>query len=296
MALSTAQRRAFQQLCDPGSGRLLVVAMDQRASMRALIGGPDGEASDADLAAAKLDLVAHLGNAAPAVLLDPTTVLPQVVDEGILGRDCGLLIGMDATGYEPGPDGLRVSRVVDGVDARRVRALGGTAAKLNVYMRPDLEGLDAHPARLIASVVEDCARGDVLLVIEVLTYALDGEAPADYRARAPELVVQAAAIARDSGAQVMKLQYPGSLDACTAVTRELGDVPWAVLSGGVDHATFLDQLSTALAGGAAGAIAGRSLWKDCLLGDREATAQRLREVAVPRLREVQAVLADSSAA
>jgi tagatose 1,6-diphosphate aldolase len=291
MGLSTAQRRAYQQLCDPASGRMLVVAMDQRASMRKLIQVPGGEATDADLVAAKLDLVAHLGNAAPAVLLDPTTVVPRVVDEGILSRDCGLLIGMDATGYDPGRDGLRVSRVVDGVDARRIRALGGTAAKMNVYMRPDREGIDSHPARLIASLVEDCAREDVLLVVEILTYALDAEDPAVYRERAPELVVQAAAIARACGAQVMKLQYPGSLEACAAVTRELGDIPWAVLSGGVDHAAFLGHLRTALAGGASGAIAGRSLWKDCLLGDREATARQLRNVAVPRLREVQAVLA-----
>ena len=62
----------------------------------------------------------------------------------------------------PTPSGLRVSRVVDGVDARRVRALGGTAAKMNVYMRPDHEGVDSHPARLIAEIVEDCAREDVL--------------------------------------------------------------------------------------------------------------------------------------
>jgi membrane associated rhomboid family serine protease len=47
--------------------------------------------------------------------------------------------------------------------------------------------------------------------------------------------------------------------------------------------------------GASGAIAGRSLWKDCLLGDREVTARQLRDVAVPRLREVQAVLVETLA-
>ena len=58
-----------------------------------------------------------------------------------------------------------------------------TAAKMNVYMRPDQEGIDSHPARLIASVVEDCAREDVLVVIEILTYALEGESSGDYKAR-----------------------------------------------------------------------------------------------------------------
>jgi tagatose-1,6-bisphosphate aldolase len=291
MGLTTAQLRAYQQICEP-SGRMLVIAMDQRASMRTLIQVPSGEATSTDLLHAKLDLVAHLGNEAPAVLLDPSTAVPQIVDEGILARDCALVIGMDASGYDRDVKGLRVSRVVEGVDARRVRALGGTAAKMNVYMRPDQEGLDSHPARLIAEIVEDAAREDVLVVIEILTYALEGEAAADYKAKAPELVVQAAAIARASGAQVMKLQYPGSAAACAAVTQALGEIPWAVLSGGVDHGTFLGHLRTALAGGAQGAIAGRSLWKDCLSADREQTARQLREVAVPRLREIEAVLAE----
>ena len=291
MAFTTAQLRAYQRVSDPGSGRILVIAMDQRSSMLGLIQLPGGASAD-DLVDAKLDLVAHLGNEAPAVLLDPTTVVPRVITDGVLARDTALMVGMDATGYEPGADGLRVSRVVDGVDARRVRAVGGDVAKMNVYMRPDKEGLDSHPARLISSIVEDCAREDILVAIEILTYALEGESPADYRAKAPELVVQAAAIARECGAQMMKLQYPGSLEACAAVTETLGDIPWAVLSGGVDHAAFLDNLRTALEGGASGAIAGRSLWKDCLLGDRAATARRLREVAVPRLRDLQAALAE----
>jgi len=294
-ALTTAQLRAYQQISDPASGRMLVIAMDQRASMRNLIQVDSGEATHADLVRAKLDLVRYLGNEAPAVLLDPSTVVPQVISDGILASDCALMVGMDASGFDTDGRGLRVSRIVEGVDARRVRAVGGAAAKLNVYMRPDHEGLDAHPARMIASVVEDCAREDVLLVVEILTYALADESPADYKARAPELVVQAAAIARACGAQVMKLQYPGSPEACAAVTSALGDIPWAVLSGGVDHATFLGHLRTALAGGASGAIAGRSVWKDCLMADSEATAARLREVAVPRLREIEAVLGEARA-
>ena len=291
MAFTTAQRRGYQRICDKDSGRVLVVAMDQRNSMKKLIEGID-EASQDDLVNAKLDLVAHLGNEAPALLLDPTTVIPRVIDDGVLARDTALMVGMDATGYAPGDDGLRKSAIVEGVDAARIREVGGDVAKMNVYMRPDQEGLDSHPARIIASVVEDCAREGVLVAIEILTYALEGESAEEYAAKAPELIVEAAAIARACGAPLMKLQYPGSLEGCRAVTQALGDIPWAVLSAGVDHATFVENLRTSLEGGAAGAIAGRSLWKDCLRADRQATAAALRDVGVPRLRELQAVLAE----
>jgi sulfofructosephosphate aldolase len=291
MKFTTAQLRAYQRICDPASGRIMVIAMDQRNSMKKLIQGID-EASQNDLVNAKFDLVAHLGNEAPALLLDPTTAIPQVVDEGVLARDTALVVGMDATGFVPGDDGLRKSQVVEGVDAARVRALGGDVAKMNVYMRPDQEGLDSHPARIIKSVVEDCEREGVLVAIEILTYALEGESKEDYQAAAPQLIVQAAAIARECGARLLKLQYPGSVEGCAAVTDALGDIPWAVLSAGVDHPAFIENLQNALKGGASGAIAGRSLWKDCLLADRGATAQRLREVAVPRLREIETVLAE----
>jgi sulfofructosephosphate aldolase len=68
-------------------------------------------------------------------------------------------------------------------------------------------------------------------------------------------------------------------------------VPWAVLSAGVDHATFLGQVETSMANGASGVIAGRSLWKDCISLDRSVTKDRLETIAVPRLREIQAVIA-----
>lgn len=295
MGLSPARQREYERICDPRSGRMLVVAMDQRASMKQLIQSPAGEPTNDDLVHAKLDLVAVLGEAAPGVLLDPSTVVPRVVTDGVLPASCSLMIGMDASGYDTDAAGLRVSRIVEGVDARRVRALGGTSAKLNVYMRPDREGLDSHPGRMIAATVADCAREDILLVVEILTYALEGEDPAAFKARVPELIVRAAGIARDCGAEVMKLQYPGSRDACAAVSTALGEIPWAVLSGGVDHATFLGHLRTALEGGAAGAIAGRSVWKDCLHADRSRTVQALRERAVPRLDEIRTVLAGAPA-
>ena len=64
--------------------------------------------------------------------------------------------------------------------------------------------------------------------------------------------------------KVLKLQYPGSAEACAAVTKAAAGVPWAVLSAGVDHETFIGQVRTAIANGASGAMAGRSLWKDSL--------------------------------
>lgn len=116
-SLNTTERRALARISTEAGG-MLIVAADQRNSMKAVMNAPDGPDSistDA-LRAAKADLVTHLANHAPAILLDPEVAVPQVIDEGVLGRDTALVVGMDASGYET-VDGLRFTRFVDGVTA-----------------------------------------------------------------------------------------------------------------------------------------------------------------------------------
>ena len=116
----------------------------------------------------------------------------------------------------------------------------------------------------IRDLVKSCQEEGLLLIVELLTYQLEDESEQDYRAAFPNLVVDAARIAVECGAKVLKLPYPGSAEASAAVTAAAAGVPWAVLSAGVDHETFIQQVEVAVANGASGAMAGRSLWKDSL--------------------------------
>jgi tagatose 1,6-diphosphate aldolase len=106
----------------------------------------------------------------------------------------------------------------------------------------------------------------------------------------PQLVAEAARFSVGCGAKVLKLPYPGSAEACAAVTAAADGVPWAVLSAGVDHTTFIRQVQIAVANGAAGAMAGRSLWKDSLAVSHETRQNLLTTRALPRLRELAAVV------
>lgn len=288
--MTTAERRGFQQICDD-EGLVLAIACDQRGGMRKLLAStPEGEKAitDAQLGLVKMDIASQLARHAGCVLLDPVCAVPSIVDEGVLHRSTALLIGLDASGYGTTPEGYRISRMVPGVTARRVRELGGTGGKVMVYLRPDRPDANTENLATLRAVIEDFAAEDLLLVVEFLTYALDREE--DYAARVPDLVLGGVRLCLDLGAKVLKIPYPGSAEACAAVTALAGDVPWAVLSAGVDHATFLGQVETAMANGARGVIAGRSLWKDCISLDRTETRDRLERIAVPRLREIQAAM------
>jgi tagatose 1,6-diphosphate aldolase len=272
---------------------MLVVAADQRGGKRKLLADtPEAQKaiSDRVLGLVKMDIATHLAREAGCILLDPLCAVPDLVDEGVLDRGTALLIGLDASGWDTSPEGYRISVMVPGITARRVRVLGGTGGKVMVYLRADRPEANVANMATLRAVIADFAAEDLLLVVEFLTYALEGEAPEDYAAALSGLVVEGSRMCLEAGAKLLKIPYPGSPETCAEVTRIAGEVPWAVLSAGVDHATFLGQVEAAMANGASGVIAGRSLWKDCISLDREVTRERLTRLAVPRLHEIRAVI------
>ena len=292
-AMTTAERRGYQQICGE-DGAMMVIACDQRGGMRSLLATtPDAQAriSNATLGLTKLDITAHLARHAGCVLVDPICAVPALVDQGVLHRATGLLIGLDASGFDTTPEGYRISNMVEGITARRVRELGGTGANIMIYLRADVAAANVANIATLDRAIRDFAAEDLLLVVEFLTYALPGETPEAYAAKIPDLIEGGSKLCLDAGSKVLKIPYPGTPQACANITALCAGVPWAVLSAGVDHATFLGQVETAMAHGASGVIAGRSLWKDCISLDRAVTQDRLDRIAVPRLREIQAVIA-----
>jgi sulfofructosephosphate aldolase len=210
--------------------------------------------------AIKYDIVDTVGRDASAVLLDPDVSVVDIVERGALARDVGLLVRIESDGFET-VDGLRRSRLIDGLGAAGARERGATAAKVMVFVRPDREDLDSYTAQLVRAALEECRREHLLCVIEAMTYRLDDESPAAFAARRGDLIRDSAVLLEACGANLLKLEYPGSPTACEAVSSAIS-TPWAVLSAGVDHEEFCDQLGASMRGGAAGFIAGRSLWKE----------------------------------
>lgn len=295
--MTTSERRGYQQICGD-NGLMMVVACDQRGGMRKVLADTVEAQAAIDenaLGIVKAGIVTGLANKASCVLLDAVCAVPDVVDEGVLARDTGLLIGLDASGWDVDENGFRLSKLVPGITARRVREMGGTGAKLMVYLRPDQPKANEQNMQIIRDCVAEYAQEDLLLVVEFLTYQLDGESDEDYKKAFPQLIVDSARISLELGSKVLKLPFPGTPEACKEISDLCGIVPWAVLSAGVDHETFIGQVATAMENGASGVIAGRSLWKDCISLDADVRSDRLENVASARLHEIQAVL-DSHAA
>jgi tagatose 1,6-diphosphate aldolase len=158
-----------------------------------------------------------------------------------------------------------------------------------VRLRADREDADGPNAAVIRAVAADCAAAELALVVEVLTYRLDDEDEAAFSGQRAELIRDGALLAEAAGARYLKLEYPGGEASCAAVTDALAS-PWALLSAGVDHETFVGQLRRASAGGASGFIAGRSIWKESVGMDPAGRREFLRGEAMRRLEELLAVV------
>lgn len=286
-ALTTAERRALRQI-QTSDGRFAVIAADHGQPLVDMLDGLGVSSGPEEQRAFKADLVDTIGRQSSAVLLDPDVSLPDVVDRDVLARDVGLLVRIEADGHEE-EDGLRRSGLITGLGADGARALGATAAKVMVFLRADREDLDGYTADVVRAALEDCARADLLCVMELMTYRLDDESPEEFAARKEDLVVDGAVFLQECGTKVLKLEYPGSADGCRRVTDAI-DVPWAVLSAGVDHEAFCEQLRNAMAGGADGFIAGRSLWKEAVGRPSAERRQFLDGVGRARMEELLAIV------
>jgi sulfofructosephosphate aldolase len=256
---------SLDALARPG-GTFLMVAMDQRESLRKMMGG---DAPDERLVAFKLAVARELSPHASAFLIDRHFGFDRVVREGLAA--CSVILAADALDDAGGV--VQDTEVDTEIDPE-----GAAALKFLVIWRDDAE----RPRRLERArrFVELADSYGLLSVLEGIVRVPEEERD--------ERIVEAAEELASVGPSLYKVEVPGhgrgDADAITRRCREIDAVvpmPWVVLSNGVELADFPRAVEASCRGGASGMLAGRAIWSD--LVDDPDPAPRLREVSVPRL-------------
>lgn len=292
---ATEPVRTLADIAGP-DGIFAIIAMDQRNTLRRMFTAVGIDATDEDLRQSKADVARALSPTASGILFDPTYGVPAVVGSGALHESCGLLVASEPA--ERGVYGGEPRTHRDPAqDSRWVLDQGGDANKFFAQLRADRPAsapggpdLVADCLDAVAQVVADCRLVGIPSVIENLVYPLPGE---DLTGQAFEdAVVEAARALNDSGADLLKLEYPGSPEGCRRLAEVL-DRPWAVLSAGVPFEQFTEVLTIAFdEGGASGFIAGRSVWRESLSLRGADRTTFLTTVAQYRLDTLRAVATD----
>jgi tagatose 1,6-diphosphate aldolase len=260
-------RRGLDACASP-RGTLAVLALDHRQNLRREL-RPDDPASvtyDA-MVEFKRAVVRALAPVATGTLLDPEIGAAQCIADGSLPASAGLLVAIEATGYD-GPSTARVSRVLDGWSVDKAKRLGASAVKLLVYYHPDAANA-TDQERLLTQVAVDCRAADVALFVEPLSFSLvAGQTLIGEERR--RVVIETARRLTAIGVDILKAEFPydasvtdrGRWREACAELDAASAVPWVLLSGGVDEATFEAQVTTACSAGASGVVAGRSVWSE----------------------------------
>jgi tagatose 1,6-diphosphate aldolase len=264
MALLLGTRRGLDATSSP-RGTFAVLALDHRQNLRKELRPEDPSATTSDeMIDFKRTVVRALASIATGTLLDPEIGAAQCIADGSLAGRAGLIVALEATGYD-GAAGARISRLLPGWDVAKAKRLGASAAKLLVYYHPDAPNA-ADQERLVAGLAADCRAHDLALFVEPLSFGLDGGALTGEDRR--RVVIETARRLTALGGDVLKAEFPydASVDdrsswaeACIELDAA-SSLPWVLLSGGVDDATFEAQVEVACGAGASGVLVGRSVW------------------------------------
>jgi tagatose 1,6-diphosphate aldolase len=274
------------------NGQFSMLAIDQRKSLRGMISAALGTSPESvtpkDLSLVKRIVTKELSPLASALLTDPIYGYESTLD--VIPRDTGVMLSIEVTGYNVVNTFERHSRLIENFSVEKASALGADAIKLLIWhhheaSRATLE----HQSGIIKRVAESCHKHEVPLILEIVNYPTPDLDVANirYAREKADRVIEAAKTfsASEFGVDVLKLEFPGNLkyteefqsrpfsanavaytlDEVKGFNRAVNDaseVPWVILSAGVEPEEFIENIRISNEAGASGFLCGRAVWKN----------------------------------
>ena len=300
--LTIGKIRGLQQISTT-EGLFTICAIDHRGSLVNMLGkGNPGAVDYETVVQYKMELCKALAPFSSAILLDPIYGAHEAIARNILPGRTGLLISTEATGYLSKGEGCLTELQTEWTVAR-IKKMGGSAAKLLLYYRPDLADVASIQLATAQKVAKACQRSDLPFLLETVAYAIKGEKfdSPQFAAKRAELVVETARQISRLLIDVFKAEFPADLkyehdegklvELCRQVDRASPN-PWVLLSAGVNYETYARQVELACRGGASGIAAGRAIWQDAvIIPDVKERIKYLNTVVADRLKRLSEVVA-----
>jgi tagatose 1,6-diphosphate aldolase len=296
-SLTIGKIKGLQQVANSDS-ILTICAMDHRGSFRSMIDEENPEkVSYEEVVERKLELCSSLAEYASAVLLDPIFGAAQCISHGLVPKSTGLLVSIEATGYS-GEKESRLTEILGAWSVEKIKRMGASAVKILVYYRPDLKQLASKQLDTVNTVARECIEYDLPFLVEPISYPIGEELnnPKEFANLKEQLVIETA---RDISAlpiDVLKAEFPADIhykedkSELIELCRQLdasSQVPWVILSSGVDFELFYQQVEIACQAGASGFLGGRAIWQEVMyIDDARERVRYLSTVGVDRLKRL----------
>lgn len=295
MQPTIGKMRGLRQ-CASDRGTFTCLALDHRQNLRRALNPKDPTSvPDSALTDFKLEVTAALAGEATAVLLDPEYSAAQAVAAGVIPRNSGLVVAVEATGYTGDPT-ARQSQILPGWSVEKAKRMGASMIKLLVYYHPDAPTA-AEIETFTQQIANECKKYDLGIMLEPLSYPLDPKIRKLTSDEKRYVVIETARKLTPLGADVLKAEFPlDTVDmdesawaaACSEVSAA-SVVPWILLSAAVDFETYLRQVTVACNTGASGIAVGRAVWKEAVAMAPNDRAEFLQTIARERLSRLTAL-------
>ena len=282
--ITIGKLRGLQQISSK-RGTITALALDHRQNLRK---ANPAFVDDAELSRFKLDVTKSLAHRATAVLLDPEVSAAQAVAQRSIPGSVGLVVAVESTGYT-GDATARHAQIIPGWSVEKAKRMGASAIKLLVYYHPN-SPTAKETENFTAKIAEECARHDLVLMLEPLSYPLDENKQLSSEEKR-YVVVETAKRLTPLNVDILKAEFP--LDATDmdeakwmSACREISGAsvtPWILLSAAVEYDVFLRQVTAACNAGASGIAVGRAVWKEAVTMNGDERMKFLRTVAKYRL-------------
>ena len=296
-SLTVGKIRGLQQIANP-DGIFAMCAMDHRGSLRSMIDEESpGEVDYKEMVERKLELCSSLAKYASAVLLDPIFGAAQCISHGVLPKSTGLLVSIEASGYSGGRE-HRLTKLLSDWSVEKIKRMGASAIKILVYYRPDLKQLAGQQLDTVNMVAKECIKYDLPFLVEPKSYPIGNEvnSPQEFADLKEQLVIRTARDITALPVDVLKAEFPADLsnkkdksemiELCHQLDVS-SQVPWVILSAGVDFELFCQQVEIACQAGASGFLGGRAVWQEAMyIDDARERVQYLSTVGTDRLKRL----------
>ena len=265
--------------------RINAMAIDQRQSLRKMIGDIDSSITDWDVIVDyKKEVSSELTKYASAILLDSEYGLAAA---GVRSEDAGLLISYEVSGYDKDEEG-RLPNLLPELSVKRLKEYGVDAVKILLYYDVDeSKEINDQKHAFVERVGSECLGEDLPFFLEIVTYDanIDDAKSKEYAKVKPHKVKESMKVFSDEifAADVLKMEVPvnmayveGYVEGDDYVyTREEAmkyfkeqseatHLPFIFLSAGVSMEMFNETLLFAKEAGSEfnGVLCGRATWKD----------------------------------
>lgn len=187
-----------------------------------------------------------------AVLTDPEYGIKTLEDKF---PTTGLFLSLEKSGYSDDHEQMTEIYPNWGIDAIGSHKAG---AKLLVYCNPKGKNQVAK-YDLVKQLFDQARQQGVVFLVEPVLYAESADAWKEWDSAWIEAYLSVCENIAPY-CDILKIQYPGSEEACARVTRMHPN--WILLSRGVEYQDFTQLLARSAKNGCRGFAAGRAVWQE----------------------------------